>query len=238
MVHGMAGIFGGNERSTAVSGMATHGVKRMQPVEPSTFSPLLGEVLQKTGIGQGATGSGLSSTGLKKLQQIAPSTFSPFLGDSLQKLYTPSKTDGASVKTASADGTNTSLTLVNGLPPVTVPTTAPTETTTTPTPPVTSTTPASGTTPAPVVNTAVAALEAALTQAGVDISQLQFNEHQDTVGFPGGNYINDEITVQYGNQTAEYGTGLVAASPQTTVVEIQEMMAGIQIGAINPNNHG
>ena len=70
-------------------------------------------------------------------------------------------------------------------------------------------------------------LKAALVQAGMDISGMQFTQHKDIVTYPGGSYVNDLISFQAANgQSHDYMTNLVSIAPQVTVTEIQHLMAG------------
>jgi hypothetical protein len=225
MVLGMAGIFGGNDVTQPASAPATTAAhasgtgsafrRPVQTTAASTFSPLLDEALKTASKAPAALTTSRTARALITSNLI--------------------QNRGAGGTITSDSDANPSLTLVNGLPPIT-PGGGATGTTTTPTTTTPTTTPAtgSGSSPvatAPTVNPTVAALEAALTASGVDVSQLQFNEHQDLCTYPGGSYINDLITVQDASgQTADYMTNLVALNPQVTVTEIQEMMAGIHFG--------
>ena len=76
-------------------------------------------------------------------------------------------------------------------------------------------------------STVIDTLRAALVQAGVDISGMQFNQHHDVVTYPGGSYVNDLISFQSASgRTHEYMANLTEIAPQVTVVEIQQLMAG------------
>ena len=144
------------------------------------------------------------------------SPFAPALKQAIHSARAVSQKAAASVKIPPArDTVSSSLNLVNGLPPVSTPASNPA--------PAATTTPAAAN-PGPTV---IDTLKAALVQAGVDISSMQFTEHRDLVTYPGGSYINDIISLQAPNgRTHEYMTDLVALSPQVTVNEIQQLMAG------------
>jgi hypothetical protein len=166
----------------------------------------------------------LSTAQAKQTQGNTASTFSPLLADEMSA--TPPRRQNLAViaKSVAASDTNTSLNLVNGLPPITTPTAtpaAPTGTTATPT----ATTATATATPDPPATT-IDLLKAALISAGVDISGMQFNEHQDLVTYPGGSYTNDLIDLQAGGHSHTYTTNLVALDPHVTVVEIQQLLAG------------
>lgn len=155
---------------------------------------------------------------VKHPQTKAASTFAPALKEALLTVPKASQISGTSGKTSATADNNSSLTLVTGLPPLT------TRTTTTPSSTaITTIPPAKSSDPSPVID----ALKAALTQAGVDISGMQFDQHQDIVTYPGGSYVNDLITLQAPNgRSHDYMTNLVAIAPQVTVNEIQQLMAG------------
>ncbi len=75
--------------------------------------------------------------------------------------------------------------------------------------------------------TVIDTLKAALVQAGVDVSGMHFDQHQDVVTYPGGSYVNDLISFQSASgRTHEYMSNLTEIAPQVTVVEIQQLMAG------------
>jgi hypothetical protein len=188
MVLGMAGIFGGNEKSVGVPATAGSPAKQREGNKSSEFSPLLDDALRS-----GVTGS-------QKRAVIA--------------------------KYVAASDTNTSLNLVNGLPSIPTPATPPITSTTTTTG-IKSTTPTTST-PASVGTqpSALDLLKEALVQAGVDISEMQFAEHQDLVTYPGGSYTNDLISLQVGSHSHEYTANLVAADPKVTVNEIEQLLAG------------
>ena len=115
-----------------------------------------------------------------------------------------------------------SLTLVNGLPPVTTPTTTPTI----PTTKKSTMTTASDTTDDPPPSV-IDRLKAGLIAAGIDISGMQFTEHRDLETYPGGSYVNDMISLKTSTgQSHEYMTDLVAIAPQVTVTEIQQLLLG------------
>jgi len=148
------------------------------------------------------------------------STFAPALKQAIHSTPAVSQKVAASAKSAPVrDTISPSLSLVTGLPPLTTPTTTPT------TPTKTSiNAPAAADPPAPSV---VDTLKAALVANGVDISGMQFTEHRDLVTYPGGSFINDIISLQTDSgRTHDYMTDLVALSPQVTVNEIQQLMAG------------
>lgn len=188
MVLGMAGIFGGNEKSVGVSAPAGSPAKQTEVNKASEFSPLLDDALRSR------------VTGSQKRAVIA--------------------------KYVAASDTNTSLNLVNGLPPIPTPTVPPTTTSTSTT--GIKTTPTAPTVPAASAggSSALDLLKAALVGAGVDISGMQFAEHQDLVTYPGGSYTNDLISLQAGSHSHEYTANLVAADPQVTVNEIEQLLAG------------
>ena len=144
------------------------------------------------------------------------SPFAPALKQAIHSARAVSQKTAASVKIPPArDTVSSSVNLVNGLPPLTTPASHPTSAAT-----------AAPTTADPG-STVVDTLKAALVQSGVDISGMQFTEHRDLVTYPGGSYINDIISLQAPNgRTHDYMTDLVALSPQVTVNEIQQLMAG------------
>ena len=148
-------------------------------------------------------------------QTKAASTFSPLLKAALHTASIPSQKHASSAKSLPVGDTNTSLSLVPGSLPATIPgTTASRSNTAAPA--------ATGSGATPVIDV----LKAALTQAGIDISGMQFNQHQDVVSYPGGSYINDLVSFQVGDKTHEYMANLVSIAPQVTVTEIQQLMAG------------
>ena len=196
MVSGVAGIFGGNVRTAPVKAAPARNSN-------STFAPALRQaVAAKATVSQknvtvNAKTSALRDSFLPSLRILSATR--PTSVKTLASVDTD-----ASINTPSSTG----LTLTNGLPTVTVPTGQ------------TSATPAA--TPS-VIDT----LKAALVASGVDISQMQFNQHRDLVTYPTGSYINDIISFKASSgQTHEYMTDLVAAAPQVTVNEIQQLLAG------------
>ena len=191
MILGSAGIFGGNERARVVSLAKPIAVKQTQEkAAVSEFAPLLKVAAQST------SGAILKPTVAAKVlagaRNVAVKSSSPAVA--------PAVRTGV-IRPATA------LNLVNGLPPLSVATTA--ETT--------------GTTKASVIDT----LKASLVQAGVDINGMQFTEHRDFVTYPTGSYINDMISLSTsGGRSHEYMTDLVAIAPQVTVNEIQQLLLG------------
>lgn len=160
---------------------------------------------------------------VNQLQTKAETAFGPALKSALHPVARPagvvaSQKHAVSARVLAAGDRYTpsaSLTLLNGLPPV-----------------ITSPSPTGTATPATLIPadsgaTVVDTLKAALTQAGVDISGMQFSRHQDIVTYPGGSYVNDMISFSANSgQTHEYMTNLVGIAPQVTVAEIQQLMAG------------
>lgn len=170
-------------------------------------------VLGFAGIFGGNARPAAEATPVSHSQTKAASTFSPVLKAALEpaRVSKPaalaSQKHALSAKSSSQPVKNASLTLTPGLN-VTTPGA-----------------PAAGT-PDPPPPTAIDALKAALVRAGVDTTNMQFQEHQDVVTYPGGSYVNDLISFQSGDKTHEYMTNLVSIAPQVTVTEIQQLLAG------------
>jgi len=166
-------------------------------------------VLGSAGIFGGNEKTPVVSTATKPLQtdKKTVSPFSPLMHDLINKAGAPSQNRAVKAKPMSQSDGNTAINLVTGLPPVTTPITANTDTT-------------------DQQPSAIDLLKAALVQNGMDISGMQFNEHKDIVTYPGGAYVNDLISFQDGIRTHEYMANLVAINPQVTVNEIQQLLAG------------
>ncbi len=211
MVLGFAGIFGGNARTAAVAATAKSSpAKQLQTKAATGFGPALKAAVQS----EVKAATRVSPIAVATSQRRVISAKVTSLRDS----YTPSS----------------ALTLLTGLPPLTVPaSTVPAVPTTTSTPVAAGT--KSAATPTAAATDGVAdgnatvldALKAGLVQAGVDISGMQFTRHQDLVTYPGGSYVNDLISFSANSgQTHEYMTNLVGIAPKVTVAEIQQLMAG------------
>ena len=165
--------------------------------------------------------SSIKPFSVKQLQAKAESTFAPAMKAALHTVPMVSQKRAASAKILSSGATYSpasSMTLVHGLAPPSFPTPSSNA------PPATATSPTTRAADPPSV---VDTLKAALVLAGVDISGMQFNQHQDIVTYPGGSYVNDLISFHASSgQTHEYMTNLVSIAPQVTVTEIQQLMAG------------
>lgn len=87
-----------------------------------------------------------------------------------------------------------------------------------------SATPAAGDTP-PTPSDPVSLLSAALTQAGIDPGTLNLSYSEQVVGYPGGSYVDRQITAHFPNgKTERYDAGLVAKNPVVAVNEIGMML--------------
>ena len=216
MVTGFAGIFGGNERTTPVSGIKATQVRQTQAKLTHNFAPALkAAVHTPTEVGQ--------KTAIPAKSLTAGGIFSS--GASLPAAKSRAVVSRAATSEEVSTSADSSITLVNGLPPVTTPgtTASPVTTTTTPPPATPAVTTDPSVSPTPVVDT----LKAALVQAGLDISGMQFTEHSDLVTYPGGSYINDIISMKTSTgQSHDYMTNLVAIDPQVTVNEVVQLLAG------------
>ena len=170
--------------------------------------------------------SGPKAAAVKQTQTKGVSAFTPTLKAEISAAPASQK-HAVIAKSLSARDTyspskSAALTLVTGLPPLTAPGNS--TSSSGPVDDVPKTAPAVKADSAPSV---IDKLKAALVQAGIDISGMQFSQHQDVVTYPGGSYINDLISFQASNgQTHEYMTSLVSIAPQVTVTEIQQLMAG------------
>lgn len=205
MVLGSAGIFGGNARTVAISPTKAATAKQPQTKHTLAFAPTLKTAVQVTPL---ATAK--SSAGADILTNANNLTAKSLARPAVNHI----------LATANA---STSILLTTGLPAVAIPSTpavapaAKKATTATVAPAATATDPP----------TVIDTLKAALLNAGMDITGMEFTEHRDLVTYPGGSYINDLISLKTsGGRTHDYMTDLVAIAPQVTVVEIQQLLAG------------
>lgn len=76
------------------------------------------------------------------------------------------------------------------------------------------------------------ALNAALTKAGVDPSNVKVSYWEELVWYPGGNYINKSITVQTPNgQKMDFDAAATLRTPDVTVASVQQMMKMAEVPA-------
>ena len=73
---------------------------------------------------------------------------------------------------------------------------------------------------------AISLLSADLLKRGLDPASFQFSYSEQTVGYPGGSYVNKLISAKVNGQTENYDAGLVLKNPQIASVEILRLLTG------------
>lgn len=73
---------------------------------------------------------------------------------------------------------------------------------------------------------AISLLSADLLKRGIDPASLGFTYSEQTVGYPGGSYVNRLITARVNGQTENYNAELVLKNPQIATTEILRLMPG------------
>ena len=132
-------------------------------------------------------------------------------------------------------GNGTSLVLTPGLPAVTPTTggsgspssgTGGNGTTSGGTPVTTGTTTSGGSSHPAVDQSALDILSAALRAAGIDPAGLNLVQHSDVVGYPGGSYTDNEITMTTAQGVHSFNVELVLQNPNVAVTEIGHFLHG------------
>ena len=71
---------------------------------------------------------------------------------------------------------------------------------------------------------AIALVSANLRKRGFDPASFGFTYSEEPVSYPGGSYLNRQITARVNGHTEQYDAGLVMKNPEVAAVEILRLM--------------